>query len=124
MLFFTCDSVCSNDATFEQVKVEGSVQNKGWILENVDYKDASVPEELRIRGFRINKIEQLEKNWRSSSLGVLLGSLEGETSSILFIQKRKRKKIGFSSRIDLFVLIFPSVSCYQSIDIISSSFFK
>lgn len=46
----------------KEVKVEGSVQNKGWILENVDYKDASVPEELRIRGFRINKIEQLEKN--------------------------------------------------------------
>lgn len=42
--------------------MEGSVQNKGWILENVDFKDASVPEELRIRGFRINKIEQLEKN--------------------------------------------------------------
>ncbi|KAL6217056.1 hypothetical protein ACLB2K_010273 [Fragaria x ananassa] len=41
----------------KEVKVEGSVQNKGWILENVDYKDTSVPEELRIRGFRINKIE-------------------------------------------------------------------
>ncbi|ONI34576.1 hypothetical protein PRUPE_1G488700 [Prunus persica] len=45
-----------------EVKVEGSVQNKGWVLEPVDYKDTSVPEELRIRGFRINKIEQLEKN--------------------------------------------------------------
>ncbi|GMY06652.1 UDP-sugar pyrophosphorylase [Fagus crenata] len=45
-----------------EVKVQGSVQNKGWILENVDYKDASVPEEIRIRGFKINKIEQLEKN--------------------------------------------------------------
>ncbi len=42
--------------------MEGSVQNKGWILENVDYKDTSVPEELRIRGFRINKIEQLVKS--------------------------------------------------------------
>lgn len=46
-----------------EVKVQGSVQNKGWILENVDYKDASVPEEIRIRGFKFNKIEQLEKNY-------------------------------------------------------------
>jgi len=43
-----------------QVDVEGSVQNKGWILENVDHKDTSQPEEIRIRGFKINKIEQLE----------------------------------------------------------------
>lgn len=40
----------------------GVVQNKGWILEKVDYKDTTVPEEVRIRGFRINKVEQLEKN--------------------------------------------------------------
>ncbi|KAG2663295.1 hypothetical protein I3760_16G022100 [Carya illinoinensis] len=46
-----------------EVKVRGSVQNKGWMLENIDYKDASVPEQLRIRGFRINKVEQLEKNY-------------------------------------------------------------
>jgi len=46
-----------------EVKVRGSVENKGWILENVDHKDASVPEELRIRGFKISKIEQLEKNY-------------------------------------------------------------
>ncbi|XP_050224195.1 UDP-sugar pyrophosphorylase-like [Mercurialis annua] len=46
------------------VKVGGSVQNKGWILENVDYKDASIPEELRIRGFRFKKDEQLEKCYR------------------------------------------------------------
>ncbi|KAB1203134.1 UDP-sugar pyrophosphorylase [Morella rubra] len=45
-----------------EVKARGSVQNKGWVLEKIDYKDASEPEELRIRGFRINKIEQLEKN--------------------------------------------------------------
>ncbi|KAK7861214.1 udp-sugar pyrophosphorylase 1 [Quercus suber] len=49
-----------------EVKVRGSVQNKGWTLENIDYKDASVPEELRIRGFKINKIEQLEKNYCES----------------------------------------------------------
>ncbi|KAJ9166713.1 hypothetical protein P3X46_021420 [Hevea brasiliensis] len=46
-----------------EVKVGGSVQNTGWILENVDYKDTSVPEEIRIRGFRINKIEQLEEHY-------------------------------------------------------------
>lgn len=39
------------------------MQNKGWILENVDYKDTSAPEEVRIRGFRINKVEQLEKTY-------------------------------------------------------------
>ncbi|KAL9245129.1 hypothetical protein vseg_018815 [Gypsophila vaccaria] len=43
-----------------EVKVEGSVQNSGWTLENVDYKDESIPEEIRIRGFKINKTEQLE----------------------------------------------------------------
>ncbi|KAK4789278.1 hypothetical protein SAY86_020597 [Trapa natans] len=43
-----------------EVKVEGKVQNKGWAMEKVDYKDTSVPEEIRIRGFRINKLEQLE----------------------------------------------------------------
>ncbi|KAK2659408.1 hypothetical protein Ddye_005941 [Dipteronia dyeriana] len=46
-----------------KVKVRGSVKNKGWMLENVDYKDTSVPEEIRIRGFKINKIEQLEKKY-------------------------------------------------------------
>ena len=38
------------------------MQNKGWILEKVDYKDTTVPEEVRTRGFRIKKVEQLEKN--------------------------------------------------------------
>ncbi|KAF5735479.1 UDP-sugar pyrophosphorylase [Tripterygium wilfordii] len=46
-----------------EVKVGGSVQNKGWVLENVDYRDTSVPEEIRIRGFRIKKVEQLEKKF-------------------------------------------------------------
>ncbi|KAL8481934.1 hypothetical protein ACS0TY_028179 [Phlomoides rotata] len=47
-----------------EVKVGGSVKNAGWIIESVDYKDASVPEELRIRGFKINKVEQLEKIYK------------------------------------------------------------
>ncbi|KAJ8450335.1 LOW QUALITY PROTEIN: hypothetical protein Cgig2_004792 [Carnegiea gigantea] len=48
---------CIDDA---EVKVEGSVRNNGWITENVDNKDTSLPEEVRIRGFKINKTEQLE----------------------------------------------------------------
>lgn len=51
-----------NSVDEAEVKVGGSVQNKGWNLENVDYKDTTVPEEVRIRGFRINKVEQLEKS--------------------------------------------------------------
>lgn len=44
--------------------MEGSVQNVGWTLENVDYKDTRIPEEIRIRGFRISKVDQLEGNFR------------------------------------------------------------
>ena len=39
------------------------MQNKGWAIENVDFKDASEPEKVRIRGFKIKKIEQLERNF-------------------------------------------------------------
>ncbi|KAI4307222.1 hypothetical protein L6164_030432 [Bauhinia variegata] len=46
-----------------EVKVGGSVQNKGWTLENVDCKDNSEPEVLRLRGFKFNKIEQLEEKY-------------------------------------------------------------
>ncbi|KAK9748891.1 hypothetical protein RND81_02G088400 [Saponaria officinalis] len=46
-----------------EVKVEGSVKNSGWTLENVDYKNEAEPEEIRIRGFKINKVEQLEGNF-------------------------------------------------------------
>ncbi|KAG5067506.1 hypothetical protein GLYMA_04G245100v4 [Glycine max] len=46
-----------------EVNVSGSVQNNGWVLETVDYKDASEPEVLRIRGFKFNKIEQLETKY-------------------------------------------------------------
>ena len=62
-LFFLLLYICNDNVNINQVKVEGSVHNKGWVLENVDYKDTSVPEEIRIRGFKINKIEQLEKNY-------------------------------------------------------------
>ncbi|XP_014502085.1 UDP-sugar pyrophosphorylase 1 [Vigna radiata var. radiata] len=46
-----------------EVNVSGSVQNKGWILETVDYKDTTEPEVLRIRGFKFNKTEQLETKY-------------------------------------------------------------
>lgn len=39
------------------------MQNKGWTLEPVDHKDTLVPEEIRIRGFKINKLEQLERSY-------------------------------------------------------------
>ncbi|CAK8567416.1 unnamed protein product [Lathyrus sativus] len=46
-----------------EVNVSGSVQNKGWALELVDYKDSSEPEVLRIRGFKFNKVEQAEEKY-------------------------------------------------------------
>ncbi|GMI78375.1 UDP-sugar pyrophosphorylase [Hibiscus trionum] len=46
-----------------EVKVGGSIQNKGWLIERIDYKDTALPEELRIRGFRIDKKEQLEETY-------------------------------------------------------------
>lgn len=46
-----------------EVKVGGSVQNKGWTIEPIDYKDSSEPEVLRIRGFKFNKVEQVEENY-------------------------------------------------------------
>jgi UDP-sugar pyrophosphorylase len=45
-----------------QVKLNGTVLNKGWSIEHVDYKDDSIPEKIRIRGFKIEKIEQLAAN--------------------------------------------------------------
>ncbi|KAG5612021.1 hypothetical protein H5410_023302 [Solanum commersonii] len=56
-----------------EVKVGGPVQNKGWTIENVDYKDTSIPEEIRIRGFRFNKVEQLEKTYTEPVTGWPVG---------------------------------------------------
>ncbi|GLT77929.1 hypothetical protein SLA2020_494830 [Shorea laevis] len=55
-----------NSVDDAEVQVGGSIQNNGWVLERVDYKDASIPEEIRTRGFRINKTEQLEKSYNES----------------------------------------------------------
>ncbi|WVZ78654.1 hypothetical protein U9M48_026333 [Paspalum notatum var. saurae] len=46
-----------------EVKLTGHVQNKGWTIQHVDYKDTSEKEEIRIRGFKFEKVEQLEVNY-------------------------------------------------------------
>lgn len=46
-----------------EVNVSGSVHNNGWTLEPVDYKDTSESEVLRIRGFKLNKVEQAEAKY-------------------------------------------------------------
>jgi UDP-sugar pyrophosphorylase len=46
-----------------QVIVTGHVQNKGWTIQHVDYKDTSEKEEIRIRGFKVDKVEQLAVNY-------------------------------------------------------------
>ncbi|KAH7674669.1 UTP--xylose-1-phosphate uridylyltransferase protein [Dioscorea alata] len=46
-----------------EVQVSGCVQNKGWLLEKIDFKDSSLPQETRMRGFKIQKVEQLEENY-------------------------------------------------------------
>ncbi|KAB2061739.1 hypothetical protein ERO13_A10G100400v2 [Gossypium hirsutum] len=52
-----------NSSDDAKVKVGGSIKNKGWLIERIDYKDITFPEELRIRGFKIEKKEQLEKTY-------------------------------------------------------------
>ncbi|XP_076957614.1 UDP-sugar pyrophosphorylase-like [Bidens hawaiensis] len=46
-----------------EVKVGGSVCNKGWTVESVDKDSTELPEEVRIRGFKIVKTEQLQKSY-------------------------------------------------------------
>ncbi len=46
-----------------EVKLSPHVQNDGWIFEHVDYKDNSIPEEIRIRGFAIKKNDQTILNY-------------------------------------------------------------
>ncbi|KAA3468555.1 UDP-sugar pyrophosphorylase-like [Gossypium australe] len=52
-----------NSTDGAEVKVGGSIKNKGWLIERIDYKDTAFPEELRIRGFRMEKKEQLEETY-------------------------------------------------------------
>ncbi|XP_072979799.1 UDP-sugar pyrophosphorylase isoform X1 [Typha angustifolia] len=56
-------SLIVNAINEAEVKVAGSIRNKGWILKHADHKDDSLPEEIRMRGFKIEKIEQLEMNY-------------------------------------------------------------
>ncbi|KAI7754514.1 hypothetical protein M8C21_023896 [Ambrosia artemisiifolia] len=43
------------------VKVGGSVCNGGWTIESIDKDSSEIPEEVRIRGFKINKSEQVQQ---------------------------------------------------------------
>lgn len=45
------------------MKVGGSVCNNGWIMESIDKDSSAFPEEIRTRGFKINRMEQLEKSY-------------------------------------------------------------
>ncbi|CAA7409048.1 unnamed protein product [Spirodela intermedia] len=56
-------SLLVNAVDQAEVRVGGSVRNRGWALERVDYRDDSMPEELRIRGFKIERLEQEEANF-------------------------------------------------------------
>ncbi|MFS8011716.1 putative nucleotidyltransferase [Helianthus anomalus] len=44
-----------------EVKVGGSVCNKGWSVERIDKDSTELPEEVRIRGFKIIKTEQVQQ---------------------------------------------------------------
>ncbi|KAB2040518.1 hypothetical protein ES319_D02G089400v1, partial [Gossypium barbadense] len=44
-----------NSTDGAEVKVGGSIKNKGWLIERIDYKDTAFPEKLRIRGFRMEE---------------------------------------------------------------------
>lgn len=37
------------------------MSNNGWTIESIDKDSTELPEEVRIRGFKINKAEQLEQ---------------------------------------------------------------
>ncbi|VAI90961.1 unnamed protein product [Triticum turgidum subsp. durum] len=52
-----------NSVDEAEVKVTGHVENKGWIIQHVDHRDTSEKEETRIRGFKFEKVEQLEVNY-------------------------------------------------------------
>ncbi|XP_031495460.1 UDP-sugar pyrophosphorylase [Nymphaea colorata] len=52
-----------NSVEDAEVKLNGHVKNEGWEIRAVDYKDCSLAEEVRIRGFQIEKKGQLELNY-------------------------------------------------------------
>ena len=46
--------------------MEGCVENNGWMIEGIDKDDSTataLPEEVRIRGFKINKMDQLQQSY-------------------------------------------------------------
>ncbi|XP_051208118.1 UDP-sugar pyrophosphorylase [Lolium perenne] len=52
-----------NSVDEAEVKVTGHIENKGWPIRHIDYKDTLEKEETRIRGFKFEKVEQLEVNY-------------------------------------------------------------
>ncbi|KAG4157673.1 hypothetical protein ERO13_D02G077650v2 [Gossypium hirsutum] len=44
-----------NSTDGAEVKVGGSIKNKGWLIERIDYKDTAFPDKMRIRGFRMEE---------------------------------------------------------------------
>ncbi|CAK9167398.1 unnamed protein product [Ilex paraguariensis] len=53
--------------------IDAVEETEGWMIENVDYKDVAAPEEVRIRGFRINRVEHLEKTYSEPGKFTLKG---------------------------------------------------
>ncbi|CAM0909705.1 unnamed protein product [Alopecurus aequalis] len=52
-----------NSVDEAEVKVTGHVENKAWTIRHISHKDTSEKEETRIRGFKFEKVEQLEVNY-------------------------------------------------------------
>ncbi|KAA3485012.1 UDP-sugar pyrophosphorylase-like [Gossypium australe] len=44
-----------NSTDGAEVKVGGSIKNKGWLIERINYKDTAFLEKLRVRGFRMEE---------------------------------------------------------------------
>ncbi|KAI4970844.1 hypothetical protein ZWY2020_001758 [Hordeum vulgare] len=55
-------ALIANSVDEAEVKVTGHVENKGWTIRHVDHRDTSEKEETRIRGFKFEKVEQLERD--------------------------------------------------------------
>ena len=58
MSFIICSTFICNlyVVLAAQVVVSGlKVQNKGWVLEAIDHTNESIPEETRVRGFKVIK---------------------------------------------------------------------
>ena len=50
------------------MRLGGSVENRGWALKHIDYKDETMREEQRIRGFVVERLEEMEMNYTEPGL--------------------------------------------------------